>query len=395
MTKVPKMPDLPEKTSTAEKTDITDIMDKPSGQRKQRSLVLSALNGIIVLAVFLFLFAQLSYLHRGYDRMMRFYGLKPHTLDAVVIGTSTTFTSYMPMEVYEERGLASAVAATNMQFEDTLRFTVREVLSRQEPKLILIDVMPFLRAHYAGTDAWNEGDRDLNIRYNLDSLRYGPVRASLVREICRGFGLGWEKEVYYHLDLVRYHLNQPDLKRLGNAVKDAGRGFQHLQKEGGEAFTAGDMIPDDGGEISLPDAEQANLEALLSVLQSEGGAAGQFRTIFYCPPVFLDTKEQVGRKNYLNRFLTEAGYTFWDLTKEREEAGLLAEEDYRDPVHFDSLGAQKVTALISRKIAAYEAENPEFRLPDRRNDPAYAEWNESLGRWKEELGGYLGVDQGA
>ena len=40
--------------------------------------------------LFFFLLVQLSYIHRGYDRMMRFYGLKPHTLDAVVIGTSTT-----------------------------------------------------------------------------------------------------------------------------------------------------------------------------------------------------------------------------------------------------------------------------------------------------------------
>ena len=53
-----------------------------------------------------------------------------------------------------------------MKICSTLKYTVREVRKRQNPRLMVIDVMPFLRAHYAGTDAWNPGDRDLNIRYN-------------------------------------------------------------------------------------------------------------------------------------------------------------------------------------------------------------------------------------
>gem|GEM_PF-1864923 len=367
------------------------------------------LRGVLVLLLFLFLLTELSYLHRGYDRMMRFYGLKRNSVDAAVIGTSTTFTAYMPMEAYGERGIASCVAATNMQFENTLKYTVREVRKRQNPRLMVIDVMPFLRAHYAGTDAWNPGDRDLNIRYNVDSLPHGAARFRLISEICRGFGLGPDRVFYYCFDPIRYHLNRPDLVRFHNAVKDPARGFQHLQKEGGVEFRKADMPEDRGQELPLPEAEEKNLRDLLAVLAEDAGIAGQSgpaghtgaagqsgsagdagcRVVFCCPPVFLDTEEQIGQKNYLRRILPEAGYEFWDLTEEREAAGLLAEEDYRDPVHFDSLGSLKTTALLTERIAAAA------ELPDRRGDPAWGDWNEALAQWKDLRGGYLAVDTAA
>ena len=104
--------------------------EKNSGKERSTGKIPGA--GIIARVLtggllFFFLLVQLSYIHRGYDRMMRFYGLPKQSLDAVVVGTSSTFTSYMPMEVWNEAGIASAVAATNMQFEGTLPFTSREI----------------------------------------------------------------------------------------------------------------------------------------------------------------------------------------------------------------------------------------------------------------------------
>ncbi len=348
------------------------------------SMIFRFLAGALIFAV---LFVQLSYLHRGYERMMRFYGLPEQSLDVAVVGTSSTFTAYMPMEVWNEKGIASAVIATNMQFEGTLSYTLKEIEKYQTPKVWLIDVMPFIRAHYAGQSDWEPGDRNLNIRYNVDSLRYSPERVSLIREICQDSGLGLREEIYYNFDMVRYHMTRLEFAHFNNSLHDINYGFQHLQKEGGDPFDPAEMIEGTEKETVLTGTELKNLEELLLEAQhlKEKGA----QVFFYCPPVWFFSEEDGGRKTFLKRVITERGFGFWDLTKEKAAAGLDPDEDYRDFMHFDSLGAGKVTGLLEEHLCA------ECALPDRRQDPAYASWNADYLRWKELLGGYLDVDKRA
>ena len=337
--------------------------------------------------LFFFLLVQLSYIHRGYDRMMRFYSLPKQSLDAVVVGTSSTFTSYMPMEVWNEAGIASAVAATNMQFEGTLPFTIREIRKYQTPKVWIIDLMPFIRGHYAGQEAWNSGDRNLNIRYNVDSMRWSKNRMELIHEICSDYGLGLREEIYYNFDLARYHMTKAELSRFNNAVRDLNYGYQHLQKEGGEPFDVTAMTERTEKETPLDGTELKNLDRLFEEAEflKQGGA----EVVFLFQPFWFESEDEAGRKTWLCRILSEKGFRFWDLTEEKEKAGLDPEEDFRDHLHFDSLGSMKSTRLISERL------RQEFPLPDHRQDPAYASWNADYPQWAELRGGYLNVDTAA
>lgn len=360
------------------------VPDRKKKRTAQFIRVRYAVNAVLVVLIAAFLAVQLTYLCRGYNRMARFYGLREESLDAVVIGTSTTFTSYMPMEVYGQYGISSAVVATNMQFEGTLPYTIREVEKTQSPKLILIDLMPFIRHHYAGRSDWDAGDVNLFIRYNIDSMKISPDRAKLIHEICRDFGMGWKDEIYYNCDVSRYHLNPANFAQMKNEMHDANRGFQHLQKEGGEAFRAEEMADTDA-VIPLEGIEQENFDRLLQTVASLPDCT----TVFFCPPVYFETALEAGTKNYVKKAVRERGYEFWDLTEERGKAGLDPETDYRDALHFDSLGSLKVTKMLSDRITA------EFSLPDRRQDPAWQDWNTDFEEWEDLRGGYLNVDHAA
>ena len=367
-------------------------METENNSRRERSAGKAPGAGVIARVLtggllFFLLLVQLSYIHRGYDRMMRFYGLPEQSLDAVVVGTSSTFTSYMPMEVWNETGIASAVAATNMQFEGTLPFTIREIRKYQTPKVWIIDLMPFIRGHYAGQEAWNSGDRNLNIRYNVDSMRWSKNRMELIHEICRDYGLGPREEIYYNFDLARYHMTKAELSRFNNAVRDLNYGYQHLQKEGGEPFDVTAMTERTEKETPLDGTELKNLDRLFAEaeLLKQGGA----EVVFLFQPFWFESEEEAGRKTWLCRNLSERGFRFWDLTEEKEKAGLDPEEDFRDFLHFDSLGSMKSTRLISERL------RQEFPLPDHRQDPAYASWNADYPQWAELRGGYLNVDTAA
>ena len=367
-------------------------MEPEKNSRRERSAGKVPGAGVIARVLtggllFFLLLVQLSYIHRGYDRMMRFYGLPEQSLDAVVVGTSSTFTSFMPMEVWNEAGIASAVAATNMQFEGTLPFSIREIRKYQTPKIWIIDLMPFIRGHYAGQEAWNSGDRNLNIRYNVDSMRWSKNRMELIHEICSDYGLGLREEIYYNFDLARYHMTKAELSRFNNAVRDLNYGYQHLQKEGGEPFDVTAMTERTEKETPLDGTELKNLDRLFEEAEflKQGGA----EVVFLFQPFWFESEDEAGRKTWLCRILSEKGFRFWDLTEEKEKAGLDPEEDFRDFLPFDSLGSMKSTRLISERL------RQEFPLPDHRQDPAYASWNADYPQWAELRGGYLNVDTAA
>lgn len=64
----------------------------------------------------------------GYTRLMDFYECEKNTIDVVLVGTSVTFLSYMPMEAWNNYGMAAFDYCTNVQFENALRYSIRDVL---------------------------------------------------------------------------------------------------------------------------------------------------------------------------------------------------------------------------------------------------------------------------
>ena len=325
-----------------------------------------------------YLFVHVSYMHRGYTRLMGFYGLKDNTIDVAFVGTSITFSSFMPMEAWNEYGMAAYDYCTNVQLENALRYSVREVMKTQSPKLIMIDVCPFIEQHSVN-GVKDEAVKELWIKYNVDSMKYSVNRTQLIYEINRGTKGDIYSFFYYVFDISRYHTNLPSLKQYNNAYNDVNRGYGYLGRNGGAALDISTFAYDDGSEEAFEGYHEEYLEDLLSDIDEL-----DCEVVFYCGPViFIDSEgfHQYARKNYIKRIVEERGYTFWDLTTEVESIGLDYDKDFWCCDHFDSLGAEKVTKYLSKMIIeAYD-------IPDRRNDMRYASWNEDYQTWlimKEE-----------
>lgn len=329
-----------------------------------------------------YLFIHVSYMYRGYTRLLGFYGVEDNTLDVVFFGTSVTFSSFMPMEAWNEYGMASYDYCTNVQFENSIRHSVKEVLKTQSPRLLMIDVAPFIYQHSAGT--FEEEQRNLYIKYNIDSMPYSFNRLQLIQEINREIEGDLFTLLYYNFDICRYHDNMPSLKQYNNAYNDVNRGFAHLPKNEGEVLDPDNFIYDDGTEKPLEGYHEVYFTDLLSYVDQL-----ECEVVFYCAPViFLEGgAEAYGRKNYMKRIIEEKGYVFWDLTTEAEAIGLDYENDFWSANHFDSLGAEKVTECLAKKIV------DSYDIPDRRNDERYADWDEDYQNWLLLKDGYNARDR--
>lgn len=325
----------------------------------------------VVSVVFIgYLFIHVSYMYRGYTRLMGFYGLEDNTVDVAFIGTSVTFSSFMPMEAWNEYGIAAYDYCTNVQFENSMRHSIKEVLKTQSPRLIMIDIAPFMFQHSAGTV--ENTDRDQFIRCNIDSIPYSLNRLQLIQEINHEIEGDIYSFLYYNFDMCRYHANTPSWQQYNNAYNDVNRGYGYLSKNGGAVVDFSNLLYDDGSEKSLAGYHEGYFTDLLSYVDQL-----ECEVVFYCAPVIFEGSdtEACARKNYMKRIVEERGYIFWDLSTELETIGLDHENDFWNRNHFDSLGAEKVTGYLSRKILE------SYDIPDRRNDAKYDNWNEDYLNW--------------
>lgn len=311
-----------------------------------------------------YLFVHISYMHRGYTRLMGFYGLEDNTADVVFIGTSVTFSSFMPMEAWNEYGMAAYDYCTNVQFENSLRHSVIEVMKTQSPKLLMIDIAPFMMNHRAGALQYGF------IKHNIDSMKYSLNRLQLVQEINEEMEGDFFSLLDYYFDIGRYHTNTASIGQFNNSCNDVNRGYGYLGKNGGAALDTLDLVRDDGSEMSLEGLDEVYLLELL-----EEVSRLDCDVVFYCAPVFFRTEQEYSQKNYIKRVVEENGHVFWDFSKELDEIGLDCENDFWSNDHFDSLGAEKVTKYLAEKILA------SYDIPDRRNDERYAGWNEDYLQW--------------
>ena len=139
-------------------------------------------------------------------------------------------------------------------------------------------------------------------------------------------------------------------------------------------FSPEELCPDDGSITPLKDQEQRYLDQLLETAKTM-----EAEVVFYTAPVYYRESSQVGRKNYVKNYIEQKGFLFVDFSGDKEAIGLDLAEDFWSPDHFDSLGALKVTKHFSEYLKTH------FTLPDRREDPAYADWAADLHAWQTQL----------
>lgn len=326
-----------------------------------------------------YLFIHISYMYRGYTRLMGFYALEKDSIDVVFLGTSITFSSFMPMEAWKQYGYTTYNYCTNLQFEGSMVYSLREICKTQSPQLIVIDVAPFINQHWVTSEDWPDQKRDTYIKYNLDSMRYSAERTALAIRINNAIGGGVRTLFHYLFDIEHYHDRTPVPEQWNNAVNDIGRGYEHIS---GNVIDEAALVADDGSEMPLGEPHEGYFQELMAEADTLNA-----QIIYYCAPVNFNNIESVARKNYIKRIVQETGHTFWDLSGESAAIGLDLQQDFYDVNHFDALGAEKVTNFLAPQL------DEVYDLPDHRDDPAYESWHHDYEVWVERKENFLAQDR--
>ncbi len=332
---------------------------------------------MVFVAAFIYLFIHVTYVFREplshtREHTTGFYAEKDNSLDAVIIGTSCTFSAIVPMQLWGEHGIPAYDMCTNVMLEESMKYALREVLKTQDPKLVIIDIAPFMNGHRAATYSSGGSVDKQALRYNTDGYKMSLNRIRLINELVDD-----KRERFnYYLDLMYYHSNpEPDMGYWNWEMKNLSRGYSNLQIEN---------IYDDNKEAVFSDREYEINEDEMRELDRLLEEAGRFggHVLFITEPYFnVEGKEEMAyRAACFQRHIEEAGYDFLNMHDIRTEIGLKGAEDYSmDYNHYNIHGATKITSYLGDYISSG------YGLPDRRQEPGYEEWNRDYEEWENGL----------
>lgn len=299
------------------------------------------------------------------------------SLDVLFIGSSRTAVSFSPMYLWKNYGFTSYTAGTRMQQPIISELLLKDTWERQHYKAVVMDVTQVFERNGYDTDKEYYSRNEPKLTESLLSIPFSLEKLKTVYELNKKSGIAWGDMLF---SLYRFHGRwESDLSRkdFSSTEEIENKRFLHGQ----EYMTKTRSVSDTSGII--PDGAEKNGQRvqydnnLIDII--EFCLEKDIKLILTRVP--SQTKWSANESATMQEIADQYGITFVDYTREANwnAANMDLETDYFDSAHFNCRGAEKVSALFGEFLT----ETAE--LADKRNDPAYAQWNEDIDDYEQVI----------
>ena len=246
-------------------------------------------------------------------RIDGFYLEDKNSIDVVFTGASELYTGFSPGLAYEEYGFTSYPYATASVTAGASITQVKEIVRTQNPKLIVIEINPFL--YPDDRNDTNEG----SIRKYIDPVPLNENKIEYIK------GLATEDEAEYYFPLIKYHSSWSEypggVKFLGALIGQHFRGYTLLK---GYKSNTGTCEPDDSylnkklaednSESELYKNSEEQLRELLSFLNENE----IHNVVFFRAPHLVRQNDYDGfcKSNRAGRIIEEYGFDFINFERD-------------------------------------------------------------------------------
>ena len=269
-----------------------------------------------------------------YENARGFYGEEKKSIDVLAVGNSDLYSAMNPLQLWKEQGIPSYVSAEPQQNIFGAYYMLKEVLTCQKPKLIILEVDELFSKSEA-TDI----DEAINnaLKYNFPLFEYHSRWKDLKKEDFMNF------DPYYNTRMEAkgylYHKNIQPYKHGFSFMKKKKRStmITHTTKLYLDKF------------ISL--ARENNAEVMFVWFPSE-------------------TTATEARHNVVDKIAKKYNISFLDFNMNQYDTQFDWMTDTRDGGnHLNYSGATKMTKYLGK----YLAQN--YNLDDKRSNSNYSDWN--------------------
>lgn len=264
---------------------------------------------------------------------------KENTIDALFLGDSESYTSFIPMYIWRDHGITSYVCGTPGQKLYYTEFFLEKTFKTQKPGLVFLETNALFRKIYF--------EDEVNDKlYNLFPI------------------------FRYHDRWKHLQANDWLVKKNYTHIED-GKGYIHnLNKD--PASTNNYMNPSDDFE-NMPKKNIAYLKRIIDFCKKNNT-----KLVLVSTP---STKNwNYKRHNTIEKISKENNLDYLDLNTLQKEIPIDWNNDTRDKGdHLNYYGAVKVSKYMGEYIKNMNM------FKDKRNDPEFTSWNDSLKRFTKYI----------
>lgn len=275
------------------------------------------------------------------ERLQDFYREEEDSLDVVVMGASDVFTGFAPAYAYSLGEFTSYVYGFDSNPGSLYLAELKEVLSRQDPELLLIEVHGFIY-----DDDRQSGEAQL--RHFLTGT---PASANRMETLLKH---PYEDKLSCLFPFFKYHGNwQMSFEEMAEAYEKSlnhpvGPSFFKGMATRNQADTREVVyeIIDDRSSRDLSPLGAYHLQELLDYCRDEQ----LDNVVFVRFPHKLVEEEQYQRFLRINRIeeiIREAGFPYLDLERMGDDICLDYFYDFYNPDHLNNYGQMKLTEYLT------------------------------------------------
>lgn len=299
------------------------------------------------------------------------YAEPEDSLDMIYIGASTAYRSWSPMKAWGKRGIASYTFSSQGSPASLQQNLLIESLKEQDPKLIILDLYPFVMR-----ERGKEYTVD-HIKNVSNAFKYSLNRANMIDSFQEYDlkSLTKEEVRYLKYDLfanndAQHKVNKLSQKYKNNDVPCPSKGFR-IRSPKVKPVHYSRNIDHIDDTIELSTETDIIFNELLDYIDKK-----KLNVLFTFAPMSMDIEKKKVVNTFEERVVAE-GYVFFDSVDHYKKMGIDFATDFYNRIHMNTLGAHKYTDYLAEYIDA------RYDLPDRRSDEKYELWNRDYKMYTE------------
>ena len=313
-----------------------------------------------------------------YPQIVEFFDERENSLDAVFIGSSSTFAFWQAPIAWEKYGITVRCMTSNTQPLVAARYLIEDGLKTQPDALYIVAI-----------NTMNEVVRSPAIHYLVDKYPFSLTKAKMIWA-CADYGeIPWGERLEFFFPMIRYHERWNELQE---------QNFENTQVglKGGSKYksfleTAKDVTSEYvmTAEYAMTQEKASNEEIPYDTLVGllEFCKEKDVNVIFVTNPQASRSETSLRKYNATYELIESYGFDTLNTIPMIPEIGMDFTTDYYNGSHTNVHGSLKYTLWFGNYL------KEKYGFIDKRFDEAYSDWEQESSKYMEIIKPYLSEEE--
>ena len=295
-----------------------------------------------------------------------YYAEKKNSLDVLFMGNSDMYRGVIPIELYEQYGIASYSYTSPGQRAWTGYYVLLDALRSQHPDIIVFNVDGLQFTNHSTQSCY---------RKSFDNMQMSLTKLKAIMDPTFEFSLS--EKISYIFPVLKFHsrvteLTKDDLKNAYGYNSFAEKGYDMIVKVKGYKHDK-EYMADKNQKYDIPENSVKYLNMIKEKCKEEG-------IILILTEIPSADSWDKAKSDAFIKYAKDNDLTFLDFNLMLEDLNFDWMNDTCDRGdHLNIYGARKVTKYMGEYLTS------NFKLPDRRKDKSYKDWNKQVEQYYKDV----------